>query len=142
MASGYPIRLHPDCPRAELEALYQRAAIYWHAAGYGADPDTEPEALEHFGMSTAEATARGAVPVVFAGGGQLEVVDDGRTGYTWNTLEQLQNHTRRLAAQPDERRRVAAAAVAASTRFTRARFRAEVLAQVEPLVREASASLE
>src|SRR5207248_958897 len=84
VARGQPIRIHENLPYADLVRLYDQASLYWHAAGYGIDEEAHPEALEHFGMSTAEAMGRGAVPVVIARGGQLEVVRDGVDGRTWS----------------------------------------------------------
>ena len=57
LAEGLPVHLHPDLPRERLRDLYRRASIYWHAAGFGADLEADPEAAEHFGMTTAEVCA-------------------------------------------------------------------------------------
>lgn len=58
----------------ELKSLYAKAKFYWHAAGYEVDEVKDPEKVEHFGMTTVEAMAAGAVPVVIAKGGQREIV--------------------------------------------------------------------
>lgn len=139
-ASGYPIFLHPDVPRPELNELYRRAALYWHAAGYGADPEGSPEALEHFGMATAEAMGAGAVPIVFGAGGQLEVVDDGVTGLVWTTPGELGEKTLELAGGGARRRAIARAARQAAGRFSPERFRRELVAQAAPLIEEAEAA--
>ena len=68
-----------DVPRDELLELYSRASLFWHAAGHGQDDRRHPERLEHFGITTVEAMAHGAVPLVFPAGGPAEVVADGRT---------------------------------------------------------------
>ena len=68
---------------------HARASLFWHAAGYGVDPARAPERLEHFGIATAEAMLCGAVPLVFPGGGQAEVVQDGVTGVHWRTPPEL-----------------------------------------------------
>ena len=71
-AEGYPIDLLMDVPGPELRRLFQTATIFWHAKGYGVDPDVNPEHMEHFGIVVVEAMAAGCVPFVFAGGGQRE----------------------------------------------------------------------
>lgn len=139
LAQGYPIHIHSDAPRDTLLDLYARASIYWHAAGYGADPGTQPAALEHFGMSTVEAMSHGAVPVVIALAGQVEVVEDGVTGFLWDDPSQLRARTIELMGDDDLRRRLAWAAHGASLRFTRAEFGRRMVAAVEPLVRELEA---
>lgn len=134
LARGYPIALHPDAGRDELEELYRRASIYWHAAGYGTDEEAEPEKLEHFGITTAEAMARGAVPVVFAAGGQLEVVEEGVTGRHWRSPAQLQSATRELIGDHAARVRLAQAARSASARWSIDRFDAAIVDALRPVL--------
>jgi glycosyltransferase involved in cell wall biosynthesis len=133
-ASGYPVILHPDAPLSELSRLYAEASIFWHGAGFGVDPDAEPENLEHFGIATAEAMGRGAVPVVFAAGGQPEVVGDGEAGYLWTTREELGERTLALAADAALRERLGRAARTAAGRFSRERFRTAILDVLQPVL--------
>ncbi len=135
-ARGYPIELHPDAPRPELENLYQEASIYWHAAGFKVDAEADPEALEHFGITTAEAMAHGAVPVAIGVGGQPEVVRDGEDGFLWRTIEELRAKTLHLAADAGLRRRLGEAARAKSRRWSRDEFTRRMRAQVAPIVEE------
>jgi len=134
-AKGYPIVLHPDLSRAALDHLYERASIYWHAAGYGADLEREPEAAEHFGMTTAEAMAHGAVPLAFAAGGQPEVVGEG-TGHLWQTPDELIALTAELAADPARRQALGGRARQAVERFSVGSFKTRMVSTLTPLVRE------
>jgi glycosyltransferase involved in cell wall biosynthesis len=84
-----PVELYPNIEYKKLLELYSKAKIYWHAAGYKEDLSTYPERAEHFGITTLEAMASGAVPVVFAAGGQKEVVQDKENGYFWNSRKEL-----------------------------------------------------
>jgi len=135
-ARGLPIFLHPDAPADELEGLFARASIYWHAAGFGDASD--PASAEHFGMTTVEAMARGAVPVVYGRGGQLEVVRDGAEGFLWTDTEQLARRTRQLATDGELRSRMGRAARSASLRFGRPRFEAEMARVLEPVLERAA----
>ncbi len=81
---------------ARIKSLYQRAKIFWHAAGMGVDENLQPEWLEHFGMTTVEAMAAGCVPVVINKGGQPEIVEHGVSGFCWNTVEEWECYTVRL----------------------------------------------
>lgn len=137
-ARGYPIRIHVDVPRQVLDDLYRRAAIYWHAAGFGLDAGADPEQYEHFGLSPAEAMARGAVPVVFDGGGLPEVVRDGE-GVRWRTIKQLREETLRLIADEPLRHRLAVAARGGVKRFAGAAFREHMEATLRPLLTDAGA---
>lgn len=123
-AAGLAVSFHVDAPREEVLDLYASASLYWHATGYGVDPDRHPERLEHFGIAVAEAMAHGTVPLVVPEGGPAELVDDGRTGAHWRTVPELVARTRALASADLAETRAAAAAAAA--RWDTARFRAAV----------------
>ncbi|MBI4062455.1 glycosyltransferase family 4 protein [Candidatus Gottesmanbacteria bacterium] len=77
----------------ELQNLYGKSMIYWHAAGFG---ETDPMHMEHFGITTVEAMAAGCIPIVFNGGGQPEIVEDGKTGFLWNSLDELITKTENI----------------------------------------------
>ncbi len=93
MAKGLPITIEPNISHDNLINYYQRAKIYWHAAGYG---ETDARWMEHFGITTVEAMSAGVVPVVFAGGGQQEIVEDGKNGFLWKTIDELLEKTNQV----------------------------------------------
>lgn len=138
LARGYPIRVLTDLPLADLRRLYQEASIYWHAAGFGVDAAAHPEALEHFGMTTAEAMACGAVPVVVGRGGQLEVVEDGVSGCLWQTVDELVAATAQLAQDARRLERLRVAARARSRRFDREAFARRLLRHLAGPLQEAA----
>jgi glycosyltransferase involved in cell wall biosynthesis len=94
-AKSLPVRLIPNADFTTISTLYRDASIYWHAAGYG---ETDPRYAEHFGISTVEAMGAGAVPVVYSGGGQPEIVEDGKNGYLWHTPQELITRTKHVIA--------------------------------------------
>lgn len=95
-AKGLPIEFVKNPKNQILLELYRKAKIYWHASGFGEDLEKHPEYAEHFGISTVEAMGAGAVPVVINAGGQPEIIEDGKNGFLWNTLEELMGKTRLL----------------------------------------------
>jgi glycosyltransferase involved in cell wall biosynthesis len=117
-ARGYPVRVVANPPGEEIKDAYERAAVFWHAAGYGEDEEAHPERTEHFGMSTVEAMAAGCVPVVIRKGGQPEIVEHGSSGFLWNRPDELATYTRELAATPELRQRMADAARGRAREFT------------------------
>jgi len=129
-AEGLPVTFHVDAPRDELLALYRRAALYWHAAGYGSDARTHPERMEHFGITTVEAMAHGAVPLAFAGGGQVEIVDHGRTGVLWTDPGELVARSAELLDDEPRREAMGRAAREAARAYGRKRFGERVRAEV------------
>jgi glycosyltransferase involved in cell wall biosynthesis len=125
-AEGLPVFFHFSSAGKELRKLYRRAAVYWHATGYGFDVDKYPSKQEHFGISTVEAMSAGAVPVVYATGGQKEIVTDEVDGYWWADIDRLVNKTRRLVNDDALRSELGHQAVLSSKRFSRETFIASI----------------
>jgi glycosyltransferase involved in cell wall biosynthesis len=136
-ARGYPIHIHTDVPGEQVQGLYRRASIYWHAAGHGADAERHPAALEHFGMTTAEAMGHGAVPVAIGRGGQTEVVEDGVTGFLWESIPALKRRTLELITDSELRLRMGRAARRASFRHARPEFKRRMADALAPLLADA-----
>ena len=83
--NNFPVELKINLPFPALLSLYQRSSVYWHAAGYGSDAIQKPEKMEHFGITTLEALAAGNVPLVFAAGGQTDIINNNVNGFLWNS---------------------------------------------------------
>lgn len=96
MAKGYKVVFHPNASPDQLNALYQRARVYWHGAGYEINENKEPEKCEHFGISILEAMSAGAVPFVCPRGGPIEFVKDGQNGFIYHSIEDLAEKTQML----------------------------------------------
>lgn len=97
-ASGLNVDLVPNASHQDLVTLYQKARIYWHAAGYGVDEHKNPELTEHFGISTVEAISAGCTPIVVPYGGQREIVTD--PALHWQTTSELVDKTKIQIATP------------------------------------------
>ena len=126
LAAGLAVEFHVDAPRAELLELYGTSALFWHATGFGVREDRHPERLEHFGIVTVEAMMHGAVPLVVPVGGQAEIVQDGRCGRHWRSVDELVARSRELIAAPDHAAELREAAQAEARRYDTARFREAV----------------
>ncbi len=101
MAGDADIAFEVNVAEDRLRDLYDQASLFWHATGFDRAPD-QPERAEHFGLSTLEAMAHGAVPLVYADGGQPEIVGPG-SGILWHSIDELVAETVRLTS--DERAR-------------------------------------
>jgi len=119
---NYPIEFLVNRSNDDLWQIYGKAKIYWHASGYGEDLEKNPQFAEHFGISTVEAMGAGVVPVVINAGGQREIVTEGKDGLLWDTLDELEEKTLRLAN--DEKLRVLLSKEAKETakRFSKEKF--------------------
>ncbi len=100
LAHGLPIEIYHQVSRQQLTNWYYKASIYWHATGFGIDQQTQPEKVEHFGISTAEAMLAGGAPVVIAKGGQPEILGPDLKEYLWETESQLLAQTLILIKNP------------------------------------------
>jgi len=107
--------------RRGLRRLYERARVFWHAAGYG-EIDERPELTEHFGIATVEAMAAGCVPIVINKGGQPEIVQHGINGFLWNTLDELKEYTSLVLHDHGLYAKMAEAARARAANFSREQF--------------------
>ena len=122
LAAESGARLIANIDWRALANLYERASIFWHAAGYGENQHRRPIFVEHFGISTVEAMAAGCVPVVINKGGQSEIVEHGVSGFLWETLDELKDYTRRLINDDDLRAKMAHAARRRAQIFSREKF--------------------
>lgn len=74
LAEGYPIHFHLNISRRELETIYRKSKIYWHATGFGENPEKQPILFEHFGIAPVEAISAGCFPILYNGGGLPEII--------------------------------------------------------------------
>ena len=86
------------------------------------EEEREPEKLEHFGISTVEAMAYGVVPVVINKGGQKEMIEQGVTGYLWNTEEECIERTKRLIQAEKMRKEMAQRAAKEADKYSMEMF--------------------
>jgi len=129
MAEGLPVFFHPNVSPQRLAQLYADASLYWHLGGYGVDEASEPHRCEHFGITVVEAMSAGCIPLVVNRGGPPETVQNGATGYVFETLDELVEISARLLVLPADDAGIAAmraAAVAASRRYSPEQFISEI----------------
>lgn len=121
-AEGYPIEFLINLNKDNLDKIYSRSKIYWHASGFGEDLEKYPQLAEHFGISTVEAMSTGAVPVVINAGGQKEIVEHEKSGFLWNTLDELIGYTKKIIKNEKLLDRMRESAIGRSKKFTGNRF--------------------
>lgn len=124
VAKNLPINFYPNLGYDELVMLYGESSIYWHAAGYG---EEDPTKMEHFGISTVEAMAGGCVPVVIGKGGQVEIVEHGKSGFLWNSLNELEEFTLKLIKSADLWENLSKEAKIRAESFSKEKFTKEIL---------------
>lgn len=122
----YPIEIVANIPFNKLLELYKEAKIYWHAAGYGEDIKRHPETAEHFGITTLEAMAAGEVPLVFAAGGQMDIVTDSYNGYLWSNQEELLEKTHRVIQDEKLFKKISQNALSSVKKYSNEEFYAQL----------------
>ncbi len=122
-AKGINIEFYPNASLEKLITLYGSSSIYWHASGFG---ETDPKRFEHFGITTVEAMAGGAVPIVINLGGQKEIIEHNISGLLWDNLKQLNNLTLDLIKDEKKRQSLSKAAVKRSKDFSKEKFINEI----------------
>lgn len=113
--NGENIKIIVNSSFAVLQSYYSKAKIFWHATGYGGD-------AEHFGITTVEAMAAGCVPIVFAGGGQLEIITDRENGFFWENKEELITRTLEVIKNSDLWGKISAEAERRAQDFSKEKF--------------------
>jgi glycosyltransferase involved in cell wall biosynthesis len=93
------VEVRINVPEDELRAIYRCAKIFWHLCGLN---QKDPAKVEHFGMNIVEAMQNSCVPIVFKGGGQTEIVEEGISGYLFANEEDLLRKTVELLDKPDK----------------------------------------
>jgi len=99
LSQGYPIFLHFNQSRSFIEELYQSSKIYWHAAGFGENPSNDPIKFEHFGITPIEAISAGCIPILYNGGGLIEVIkllNLNENIHLFNSIDQLVSNTKTI----------------------------------------------
>lgn len=126
-SEGFPIEFIINPKNSLLWDFYEKAKIYWHAAGFGEDLEKHPDRAEHFGISTVEAMGMGAVPIVINAGGQKEIVENNKNGLLWNTLEELTSLTKSVMQNSKRQDELSIAARERARMFSIDRFERELL---------------
>ncbi len=119
LTKGLPVAVETNITHERLSDYYRRASLYWHAAGYG---ETDPRWMEHFGISTVEAMSAGAIPVVYSGGGQPEIVKEGQNGFLWQTTVELLEKTQKVISNVTLAQDLRKRAIETSKQFSVLRF--------------------
>lgn len=94
-AEFLPIKFVVNPDFNKLKDLYAKSKFFWHAAGFEINEQTDPEKVEHFGMTTVEAMAAGCVPLVIGKGGQKEIISEG-TGFLCQDAGEIAKNTKTL----------------------------------------------
>lgn len=95
-SKGYPIFFHINNSRQEVEEIYLRSKIYWHATGYGENENYQPIRFEHFGIAPIEALSAKCIPILFNGGGLREIISSlnlDKHKHLFSTIDELVNNT-------------------------------------------------
>jgi glycosyltransferase involved in cell wall biosynthesis len=134
-AAGLPIDVLLNADFGTLNQELARASLYWHATGLGADLNEFPERAEHFGIAPVEAMSTGAIPIVFAAGGPVEVVEHGVSGFHFRTTDELVEYTLEIIGSSEKQRQTLSRAASQRAKdFTSDRFAAELLKHVEQIL--------
>ena len=122
MADGLNCTFYPNVSRYDLALLYMSSAVLIHAAGMGVDELEFPEQLEHFGITPVEAASFGCIPVVFAGGGPKEVVEELGCDTQFRTLDECVDIVESLLSDPQRSTSISRHLVSSSEQFSAEQF--------------------
>ncbi|MBP7843091.1 glycosyltransferase, partial [Candidatus Woesebacteria bacterium] len=121
-----PIEILTDVSREMLVKLYRKAAIYWHATGFGVDETVNPEKVEHFGITTIEAMAAGCVPIVINKGGQKEILGSELQDLLWNSESECLDATKKIISEVSEYEKYQSISLERVKKFSKPVFEATI----------------
>jgi len=137
---GLPVRFHVNASGQDVDELFAKAGIFWHATGFGESEQRHPDRFEHFGISVVEAMSAGAVPVVFGKAGPAEIVRNGVSGVLFSTRQALVDATWELIRNPHRIESMSRHAAERAAEFGFDRFRESLHRMVERMVSARSGS--
>lgn len=100
------ILFKPNITFHELFDLYKRASFYWHFTGLGADEKSQPETVEHLGISPLEAMSMGCLTFGVNSGGLRENIKDGQTGFLFTNEDTLFKKMKNIIEKPEEQEKI------------------------------------
>ncbi len=128
ISKGYPINFHEDAKFSELGKYYSKAKIYWNLRGlYFKETEAHAWLYEHFGITNIEAMQNYCVPIVYNGGGQIEVIENGKEGFLINNLKELIQSSKKIMQDEPKRNEMAEKAFEKSKKFSIQEFSESVL---------------
>ncbi len=129
-AVGHPIEVLEGPEFKKIRDIMAHATFFWSAAGYGVDENSEPNRMEHFGITLVEAMSAGCVPIVFDGGGHREIVVHGQTGFLWKEPKEMITFTKKLIYDSRLREKMSIAARERATAFSMQVFEKQLLSLI------------
>jgi glycosyltransferase involved in cell wall biosynthesis len=102
--------------------VFNRARIFWLAAGLDEDLELQPEKAIPFSLHLIQAMAAGCVPLATNSGGLPEVLRHGENGFFWDTTSELIERSVLLARDENGRLGLARAARLRAMDFCPERF--------------------
>lgn len=75
--------------KRQLFELYGSSEYFWHFTGLGVDENTNPEKVEHLGITPLEAMSAGCLCFCYKAGGPKELIKDGGNGFLFTTIDDL-----------------------------------------------------
>ena len=81
----------PNLDFKKLDLILKESHYYIHATGLNINARLFPEKLEHFGISIIEALSYSLIPLVYGVGGPAEILQKSKSGFTYFSIEELEN---------------------------------------------------
>ncbi len=100
------ITLKPNVSFHELYDLYEKSDFYWHFTGLGVDEKHFPEEVEHLGITPLEAMAMGCLTFCVNAGGPKENIQDGKTGFLFDSEGELFKKMKMVAGSPQDKTKI------------------------------------
>lgn len=98
LSNDYPVELVESPDIKKLQELYGISKFFWAATGFKVNEASNPENVEHFGISVIEAMSSACIPFAYNAGGFKETITNGVNGFLWSSEEELIQKTKTVIA--------------------------------------------
>lgn len=117
------VMIIPNAPYSQMMDYFNKATLYWHAAGFGLDEENNLDAVEHFGITPLEGMARGCIVFAYNAGGQRDIIKSHRNGYLYDSIDELVAITQEIMTDKDLIKKIQYESVSTAKRFQYADFK-------------------
>ena len=118
----------------ELKEIYDKSKIFIQAKGLKINEKKYPALLEHFGMAAAEAMAHGCIPLVLNKGGYKEIVDQGKTGFLFDSIEEAIEKLKILINDEKLRKKISKNGIISAKKFSLERMQKQIDEAIEETI--------
>lgn len=94
--AGWNVHIETNVPFSRLQMLYRKASALWQFTGIHLPSGQLPQHCEHLGLVAMDSLCFGSIPMVYQRSGVAYMIDYGKNGFTFASIDELSSIMRLL----------------------------------------------